>query len=238
MSFQNGWRGPDIVSDGLVLYLDAGSPNSYRPNFGTTWRDISGFNNSGSLINGPTYDSTNGGSIVFDGVDDYAITSDITSSYYVSSSFTISTWANVSSTNTGFRGIFGCFDDNIPSVNYTGYSFWIRSGESKFSFVVGGPSGFTFIPADSNYQIDIWYNLTGINTGGISYFYINGILQSATSNQSISPPQYPVKIGKTYKNTNDYYYSGKVANGMIYTKALSSQEILQNYNAQKSRFGL
>ena len=226
-----------IVTNGLVLALDAADKNSYISG-SSTWYDLTANNNTGSLINGPTYSSAHGGSIVFDGTNDYAITSDITSSYYVSSSFTISSWVNVSSTNTGFRGIFGCFDDNSPSVNFTGYSFWIRPGESKFNFLIGGPSGFTFIPADSNYQTDTWYNLTGINTGGISYFYINGILQSATSNQSISPPQHPVKIGRTYKNTNDYYYSGKVANGMIYTKALSAIEVLQNYNAQKSRFNL
>ena len=234
MGFQNGWRGPDIVSDGLVLYMDAGSPNSYRPDFGNTWKDMSGFNNSGSLINGPTYSSANGGSIVFDGTNDYVITSNNNASYYVSSSFTISTWANVSNVNTGYRGIFGCFDQQS---GFTGYSFWINTGDSKFSFIIGG-GGFAFIPANSNYQNDIWYNLTGINTGGTSYFYINGVLQTATSNLTIAPPQTQVKIGRTYKDTNDYYYSGKVANGMIYTKALSAQEILQNYNAQKSRFGL
>jgi len=231
--------GPYIVRDSsLVLELDAADRNSY-PGSGTTWNDLTANNNSGSLINGPTYSSANGGSIVFDGTNDYAITSDITSSYYVSSSFTISTWANVSSANTGFRGIFGCFDDNSPSpTNFTGYSFWIRPGESKFNFLIGSGGGFTFIPADSNYQNDVWYNLTGINTGGVSYFYINGILQSTTSNQNIALPQHPVKIGRTYRNTNDYYYSGKVANGIIYTKALSASEILQNYNATKTRFGL
>jgi hypothetical protein len=74
MGFQNGWRGPNIVADGLVMYLDAGSPNSYRPDFGTTWKDMSGFNNSGSLTNGPTYSTDNGGSIVFDGVNDWVNT--------------------------------------------------------------------------------------------------------------------------------------------------------------------
>jgi len=205
----------------------------------STWSDLSGNNNSGSLINGLTYSSASNGSFTFNGTNQYVITSDVTSSYYVSSNFTISTWVNVSSTNTGFRGIFGCFDDNTPSsLTYTGYSFWIPSGQSKFNFVTGGGGVFVFIPADSDYQTDIWYNLTGTNIGGISYFYVNGILQSTTSNQTISPPQHPVKIGRCYKNVNNFYYSGKIANGTIYTKALSAQEVLQNYNAQKSRYNL
>ena len=91
MSFQNGWRGPDIVSDGLVLYLDAGSPNSYRPDFGTTWRDMSGFNNSGSLVNGPTYSTANGGNIVFDGINDRVDISH-NSLYNFTTGLTISCW--------------------------------------------------------------------------------------------------------------------------------------------------
>jgi hypothetical protein len=230
--------GSNIATDGLVLALDAANPRSYVSG-STTWNDLSGNNNSGSLVNGPTFSSANGGSIVFDGSNDHVVTSDVTSSYYVSSNFTISTWVNVSSTNTGFRGIFGCFDDNTPlSTTFTVYSFWIVSGESKFSFVTGGGGVYVFIPANSNYQTDIWYNLTGTNIGGVSYFYINGILQSTTSNQTISPPQHPVKIGRCYKNADNFYYSGKIANGTIYTKALSASEILQNYNAQKSRYNL
>ena len=64
-----GWRGPNIVRDGLVLYLDAGSGTSYSLyTGGVTWRDISGNNNNGTLTNGPTLNSSNGGNIVFDGI--------------------------------------------------------------------------------------------------------------------------------------------------------------------------
>ena len=61
---------PRIVTDGLVLLLDAGNTKSY-PGTGTTWTDISRNGNNGTLTNGPTFDSANGGSLVFDGVDDY-----------------------------------------------------------------------------------------------------------------------------------------------------------------------
>ncbi len=75
MSTVGNWRGPNIVKDGLVFYLDAGSPNSfYPPTAGATWKDTSGNGHIGTLTNGPTYDSANGGTIVFDGVDDYVST--------------------------------------------------------------------------------------------------------------------------------------------------------------------
>ena len=71
---------PRIVTDGLVLALDAGNPKSY-PGSGTTWTDLSGNGNNGTLTNGPTYSSANGGSIVFDGVDDYAEITDSSNNF-------------------------------------------------------------------------------------------------------------------------------------------------------------
>ena len=70
MSTIGNWRGPNIIKDGLVLYLDPGSPNSYYDKTGTTIKDISGYNRSGTLTNGTIYNSSNGGSILFDGSDD------------------------------------------------------------------------------------------------------------------------------------------------------------------------
>ena len=81
------YRGPNIVTDGLVLVLDAANPTSYISG-STTWRDLSGNNNSGSLVNGPTFNSVNGGSIVFDGSNDYVEISPVNAS----SQFTLNLW--------------------------------------------------------------------------------------------------------------------------------------------------
>jgi len=70
-----------IVRNGLVLDLDAAKLDSY-PKFGTTWRDITFNQNNGTLVNGPTFNSGNGGSIVFDGVDDYITIPTITNNIY------------------------------------------------------------------------------------------------------------------------------------------------------------
>ena len=91
---------PKIVTDGLVLALDAANRKSYNSG-STTWYDLSGNNNNGTLYNGPTFNSANSGSIVFDGVDDYS-TSFISSP---GSNFTISFWFNVISFGSGERQI-------------------------------------------------------------------------------------------------------------------------------------
>ena len=66
MSYSNG---PTIVTDGLVLALDAGDRNSY-PGSGTTWNDLAGSNNL-TLYNSPSFSSNNGGHFLFDGANDY-----------------------------------------------------------------------------------------------------------------------------------------------------------------------
>jgi hypothetical protein len=148
MGFQNGWRGPDIVADGLVLYLDAGSPNSYRPDFGTTWKDMSGFNNSGSLINGPTYSSANGGGIVFDGTNDYVTGSLSTSNI---NEYTLDVWANITVKSTGGSPI---------STNGTG-----SQGSITFIQIGGTPNPWQFNTVVTDIpSTGVWYHVVGTQT--------------------------------------------------------------------------
>jgi hypothetical protein len=86
--------GPDLIQDGLVLCLDAANTKSY-PGSGTSWVDLSGNGNNGTLTNGPTFSSTNGGNIFFDGTNDYVRVSS-TSIIPGSSSFTFNIWLNYS----------------------------------------------------------------------------------------------------------------------------------------------
>jgi hypothetical protein len=90
--------GPNIVTDGLVLALDAANTKSY-PGSGTVWKDLSGNGNNGTLINGPTFDTGNLGSIEFDGVDDWTSFGNILNTG--TSDFTISAWVKSTSTATG-----------------------------------------------------------------------------------------------------------------------------------------
>jgi hypothetical protein len=224
MGFQNGWRGPDIVSDGLVLYLDAGSPNSYRPDFGTTWKDMSGFNNSGSLINGPTYSSANGGSIVFDGVDDYIST--LTLSSIPFSDITIQLWIYPTNIGTG-NGYITVFDTLNRQL-----SLWIGNG----FYGIGG--GLDYYNASSfNWQNNNWYFITMMKSGSIGSLIKNNYETSINLGS----------VGTTFTNQLQFgsnpsgggtVMNGKYSNIRIYNRALSTFEVAQNYNALKSRFGL
>ena len=89
-----------IVTDGLILYLDAANTKSYISG-STDWYDLTTYNNDGTLTNGPTFSSTNGGSIVFDGVNDYVQVnnSDILNP---TQTITLSVWSK-------FNGFYGGF---------------------------------------------------------------------------------------------------------------------------------
>ena len=224
MGFQNGWRGPDIVSDGLVLYLDAGSPNSYRPDFGTMWKDMSGNGYNGTLTNGTTFDNANGGTIVFDGVNDYANTS----LNIDANPNTICSWCypTAVTSNAGYGIVLtdnGGWDKGFEINN----SLWqIHAGTNLTS------TGFTAIANIWQYGC-LSYTNTSMN------FYVNGALVWSGGSPGGSAGS-NVEIGRAnYQGGNgSRFFVGKIANVSIYNRELTASEVLQNYNAQKSRFGL
>jgi hypothetical protein len=229
MGFQNGWRGPDIVADGLVLYLDAGSPNSYRPDFGTTWKDMSGFNNSGSLINGPTYSSANGGSIVFDGVDDNVDCGNQASIQLVGD-MSILSWIKVTDFSKP-RGIASKCAVNIANP----YDYYLLSG--KPNLLRGNGGTFASHAATNSPSLGVWQHIAVTMLGTQVTHYLNGssngtgAISVATTNGANN-----LIIGNRNDNVTDF--GGNIAITQIYNRALTSTEVLQNYNAQKSRFGL
>jgi hypothetical protein len=228
MGFQNGWRGPDIVSDGLVLYLDAGSPNSYRTDFGTTWKDMSGFNNSGSLINGPTYSSANGGSIVFDGVDDCVSVTEIGQL----TRFSIESWFRPTAYPFNYAAVIASV---YPGTNAT-VNFKI--GYEAGTGMVGGTFiGNWFYTPSVPTTLNTWQQIIFTYDGSGLAIYSNGV--SGGSNAFTGTPNSGgggIRIGRRWDLAD--YFTGNIAITRVYNRALSASEILQNYNAQKSRFGL
>jgi hypothetical protein len=220
--------GPDIVQDGLVLELDAADKNSY-PGSGTTWFDLSGNANNGTLTNGPTFNSGNAGSIVFDGVDDY-VSCGNNATVQINQG-TISTWVRTSSPGSGFRGIitkqnnYGLFTNDSVLVTYDWGNNQTRSTGTNI--------------ADNNWK-NVAMSFT-TNTGTPSnnaVIYLNG---SAVLTTTIKILNNDVEVqlarGGLFGGSTQLL-NGRIANAQIYNRALSSQEILQNYNSQKSRFGL
>jgi surface protein len=208
-----------------VLILDAGNPLSY-PGTGTTWTDLSGNNNNGTLVNGPTFDSANGGSIVFDGVNEYGLVSNLP----ILSVMSVVTWVKIKTnvTNTYI------FNKTPTSVNNNNYGLCIINSRLR----VNSYNGTSGSHIDSNYiiTVDQWVNITAVYNSTSSAVYINGNLDNygniniVNSGSQLSIA-YNLLVNSGAVNCN-------ISTFNLYNKALTPTEILQNYNATKGRFGL
>lgn len=224
------YYGPNINRNGLVLCLDAADRNSYSGS-GTAWYDLSGNNKTGTLTNGPTFDSGNRGSIVFDGVNDYVVSA-------LNLNFangTISMWVYPSATGTNFI----VYTDAQPNTNYS-HELGISSANKLVAYIYAGAT--KRIDGSANMALNRWHNavMTWVSNGNMT-MYLNGVsdgtpIAIGASWQSGTE----IRIGSGSGNSGQpyFYLNGKVANVNIYNRALSASEVLQNYNAIKSRFGL
>jgi hypothetical protein len=219
---------PRIVTSGLVLALDAADKLSYRGS-GTTWRDLSGNNNTGTLTNGPTFSTGNMGSIVFDGVDDY-VNCGNNSSINLTSYITLSTWTKKAYGSSASVAIDKGRD------NYGAWSllFDVVANKVEFHCRISGTN--SSVVSNTSYGNNIWTNITAVFTGTNLLIYINGRLDNTTNiSGTIGTNAIDFSIGKANDGFN---WGGRVANVLMYNTALSATDVLNNYNAVKSRFGL
>jgi hypothetical protein len=217
-----------IVTNGLVLALDAADRNSYVSG-STIWNDVSGNGNNGTLTNGPTFSNN---SIVFDGVDDYCQTA--TNSITNNSSFSLSCWFSITILNGIFRPII---DGGSLNSGTLGYCLAINNSNRIY---VASNAG--YVEISNSISTNTWYNIVGTAQFGTPYLlnvYINGVLgtpnTSATTNALTNNSSF-IRLGQSINGTNRL--PGSVGVAQIYNRPLSATEILQNYNALKSRFGL
>ena len=215
---------PKVVTDGLVLYLDAANTKSY-PGSGTAWSDLSRSGNNGTLINGPTFNSANGGSIVYDGVDDYVSFSTITNNTY-----TIDFWYKMGG-NDGSYGYFASSGDNGLAISEGGTLNGLIYGQFYYWNGVG-LNNLGIIPSTTNWNHICALINTSINNIQI---YGNGNQSSTTTVTSMSTSI--TNIGR-YITSNLNFLKGNLASYKVYNRALTASEILQNYNATKTRYGL
>jgi hypothetical protein len=227
---------PKIVTSGLTLCLDAANKVSYPSPDDSRWYDLSGNNNRGTLTNGPTFSNLNGGSIVFDGVDDYVSCGNLGSFY---SQGTISYWM-YSTAVEDYRNPF--------TTNYNGSNVGIRfeqyttaSPYGGFNVIIGNDAGtytgFSYSPS-AILTVNSWYNVVLVwNTvTNKAIGYLNGDLKFDSSHTYWATTLPAIAIGNGFSSAR--YFKGNIASTFIYNKSLSATEVLQNYNATKSRFGL
>jgi hypothetical protein len=217
---------PRIVTDGLVLCLDAGNTKSY-PGSGNTWYDLSGNGKNGTLTNGPTYSSSNGGSIVFDGTDDYVGTSGM---FNCNSNFTFNSWVNADVNNT-IR--------TIISKRSAAGSIQIRFNSSNQVQIVdnnivdvGSFSSFTS-------STSTWYNICVVRSSNTYNLYVNGAYVSNFTSSNTYTYDADT-IGQNYiaSGGGSEKWDGKISAISAYNRALSAAEVQQNFNATRSRYGI
>jgi hypothetical protein len=227
---KNASHGPKVVTDGLVLCLDAGNSKSY-PGSGTTWTDLSGNGNNGTLTNGPTYSSSNGGSLVFDGTDDFIdFTSD--SNLFPTSGLTISSWFKTTVADRWVVNRTSSPSGIYPSDGY--YLIGEIAGTMLFGVNAIGVSTPSVITTGT------WINMVGTWTPSTSILlYQNGIQVASNTTSipaSIINPSVVIEIGRRPGGPD--YWDGNLAQVSIYNRALTASEVSQNYNALRGRFGV
>jgi len=213
---------PRIVTDGLVLALDAGNTKSY-PGSGTTWTDISGRGNTGTLTNGPTYSSLKGGCIVFDGTNDYVDTGKTATQLGIyDADYTFDVWVYPTNLDSD-KTMFGT--DQVASRQ--GLHLVFRGGA-----IYQGHYGADFSAGSAT--LNAWNNIsyTYVKSSGLASIYKNGVLQgSGTIGSFIGTTN--ILLGRW---ATQYYFIGNGSNYKIYNRTLTAQEVSQNFNALAPRF--
>ena len=232
---------PKIVTNGLVLCLDAGNVKSYVSG-STTWNDLTSNQNIGTLTNGPTFNTGSGGSIVFDGSNDY-INYGNNFNFEYNNLFTICGWFNF--TNDQDSALISKQDD---TSNYRGYILRKLSSYQLMIGLVNTPSNQIQVRSNTNVLTSgNWNYICGSYNGSILAsglkLYLNGnelsttvVANSLGSNTILTSANF--SIGKFGINSINNPLNGKNSITQIYNRSLSSLEITQNYNATKTRFGL
>ena len=224
---------PATVTNGLVLCLDAGNTKSY-PGSGTAWTDLSGNGNTGTLTNGPTYSSANGGSIVFDGADDYVGVGNITAVDGISQ-LTISGWVK---RNSGFGALF--FKNAGSSSNWIEVAWHNSIG---LLFVPATISAYAqmAIPSGTDWKfITCVFDGTQSDNTNRAKIYINVVLQSVTHTGTYGTvtgnPNASIIIGRD--GWNAATLNASINDVRVYNRALSAAEVRQNFNALRGRYGV
>jgi hypothetical protein len=205
-----------IVQQGLVLNLDAGNIYSYAGS-GTTFYDVSGNSNNGTLTNGPTYSSDVGGAIVFDGTNDYVSIPDINFT-----AATIDIWVYINAYDVG--GSVFVYQSSSGFEVWSDLNGLIRYNKNPNAGLTSGP-GFT---------LNSWNNIVATSDGTINKLYLNNVNIGSTNGVIFDNTAGDIRIS----GYGSYMVNGKCAMLKMYNRALSVTEITQNYNATKGRFGL
>jgi hypothetical protein len=230
----------DIVRTGLLLDLDAGMNSSYNGS-GTTWTDLSGTGNNGTLVNTPTYNSSGYFDFDYAQFENVTFSSSSSLQFLNRSPYTLEAWV-YPTINPGANNWTGIFDREDTSIgSRDGYNlYFLGSAGTDTTFsterFVAGSAAAPSVTLNQSVSVNNWSHIVATYDGTTLSLYRNGSLVGtpATSTGNISNTSKTLTIGVRGGN----YFGGRISNAKIYNKALTDNEITQNYNALKHRFGL
>ena len=224
---------PKIVTDGLVLCLDAGNSKSY-PGSGTTWFDMSGQGNNGTLTNGPTFTADTRATLNFDGSNDWFSTT-----LSIGDAATSFSWGGFFKVNASTTYNFFL----IGNYTATGTSPFFaiafnNSGDNTFIFIRDG--GSLISSENTNLDLNTWYYLVGVRDASANQIrlYVNGELRGTqTFSGSLSVKSSTNNFGGVRHLSNHLNCSIGLVH-VYNNRALTQEEIQQNFNATRKRFGI
>jgi hypothetical protein len=215
---------PKIITDGLVLALDAGNVKSYAGS-GTVWNDLSGNGNNGTLTNGPTFDGANNGSIVFDGSNDCVVVNS-NANILSKTTYTKITWFYTTS--------FASINNIISGGNSGQHAFWLGGTNT----LRAGHNGiWDRVISTTTLSVNTWYfGAVTFNSSTGWVLYLNGVQEATNVNTTQFTGNQEILIGAYGTGAN--VFIGRIPIAVVYNRTLSANEILQNFNATRSRFGV
>jgi hypothetical protein len=231
---------PSVVRDGLVYYIDAANTRSYSGSGVTANGLIGGI--GGTLLNGVGFTSTESGTFIFDGTNDSI---DLGDKFDMGlSSFTFCTYFKLSAT-TFFHGIFSKSIAADATQRYAVSIYNYGGGYKISTFMSNGGVTDVETPSTITVTTNTWYHISVVyNRTDKVYLYVNGVLDSSATISQFQAvdfqSNYNFRIGSygDASNNPSYFLNGSLSQFQIYNRILTQQEILQNYNATKTRYGL
>lgn len=229
--------GSSIVTNGLVLCLDAGNVRSYTGS-GTTWTDLSGRNNTGTLVNGTGFSSNNAGILTFDGANDYVNFGNNTDLNSLAGDFTFEIWVNLLSggsdrygrviangnyAGSGIAAGFAMIFDNVPNILAFSYADPVAN-------IPDGTGG------NSNILVNTWYQIVITRVGSTLSFYRNGALIQTRTYAASLTTSLDFTMGVNPSKSEPCRM--QVGAFRRYNRGISADEVLQNFNAHRGRFGI
>jgi hypothetical protein len=222
-----------IATDGLTFHVDAGNKNSFVSG-ATTLYDLTTNAYNGTLTNSPTFDSSNGGSLVFNGGTSYVTMGTAMDFATYTSGFSVELWTYPTSA-AAYSAIFS----SALGTSGTDWQVYVwYNTSSQFGTTQRYSGNQNDFSTSNTFGINNWYNVVVTSNNTTCYIYVNGVLQVSQSTGQINnqPASREVRLG----NFKGYpaQYTGKISTCRVYNRALSSTEVKQNFYAQKSRFGV